>query len=54
VQAADLILVLDKGRVVQRGQHAELLAQPGLYRQIAALQSQIEAELTAELEAAAA
>ncbi len=35
---ADLILVLDKGRVVQRGTHEELLAQPGLYREIYDLQ----------------
>ena len=31
VQNADQILVLDGGHIVQRGTHAELLAQPGLY-----------------------
>jgi len=31
VQDADLILVLDDGRVVERGDHARLLAQGGLY-----------------------
>jgi len=31
ILAADLILVLDAGRVVQRGTHAELLARGGLY-----------------------
>lgn len=34
VQNADRILVLDAGRVVQAGTHAELVAQPGLYRQL--------------------
>ena len=31
VRAADQILVLDHGRIVQRGTHPELLAVPGLY-----------------------
>ncbi|MGA8245423.1 MAG: ABC transporter ATP-binding protein [Nocardioides sp.] len=31
VRDADLILVLDAGRIVQRGTHAQLLAQGGLY-----------------------
>ena len=35
---ADQILVLDEGRIAQRGTHVELLAQPGLYRQIYDLQ----------------
>jgi len=32
VTDADLILVLDEGRIVQRGRHAELLRRRGLYR----------------------
>lgn len=32
VTAADQILVIDKGRVVQRGTHAELMGQEGIYR----------------------
>ena len=32
--AADVILVMDKGRLVERGTHAELLAQGGLYAQL--------------------
>ena len=31
VQDADLILVMDGGRIVARGDHASLLAQDGLY-----------------------
>ena len=38
VRRADLILVMDKGRIVQRGKHAGLLAQGGLYREIYDLQ----------------
>lgn len=49
VMQADTILVLDKGVVVQSGTHRELLAQPGLYRRIYDLQSQIEDELQADL-----
>ena len=32
VRNADLILVLEAGRVVQRGTHSELIAEGGLYR----------------------
>ncbi len=38
VQRADQILVLDRGRVVERGTHAELLAAGGLYRHLYELQ----------------
>jgi ATP-binding cassette subfamily B protein len=38
VQAADRILVLDQGRLVEEGTHLELVAQGGLYAKLAALQ----------------
>jgi ATP-binding cassette subfamily B protein len=38
VRRADLILVLDKGRIVQQGRHEELLKGGGLYREIYDLQ----------------
>ncbi len=44
---ADLILVLDQGRIVERGKHAELLSQQGLYRQIYDLQLRDQEEFAA-------
>jgi ATP-binding cassette, subfamily B, multidrug efflux pump len=38
LKSADFILVLDQGQIVQRGTHDELLAVPGLYREIYDLQ----------------
>ncbi|HTX90040.1 MAG TPA: ABC transporter ATP-binding protein [Anaerolineales bacterium] len=38
VRRADLILVMEDGRIVQRGRHTQLLAQGGLYREIYDLQ----------------
>jgi subfamily B ATP-binding cassette protein MsbA len=38
VRDADHILVLDQGRVVEQGRHADLLAQGGLYARLHALQ----------------
>lgn len=34
IQHADLILVLQEGRIAQRGRHADLIAQPGWYRDV--------------------
>lgn len=49
IMAADLILVMDKGRIVQRGTHDELVMQDGIYRQIYDIQTRIEAELEKEI-----
>jgi ATP-binding cassette subfamily B protein len=49
VMDADLILVMDQGRIVQRGAHAELVNQPGIYRQIYDMQSRVEIELEREI-----
>ena len=49
VMNADLILVLDQGRIVQRGTHAELVAQEGMYRRIYDMQARIEVELEREI-----
>jgi ATP-binding cassette subfamily B protein len=48
VRRADLILVVDGGRIVQRGRHAELLREGGLYREIYDLQLADQAGIAAE------
>jgi ATP-binding cassette subfamily B protein len=49
IMDADLILVLDKGRIIQRGQHEELANKEGIYRQIFEIQTRIEVELEKEI-----
>ena len=49
VMNAELILVLEKGRVVQCGHHKELLHADGPYREIFKLQALIEDELAQDL-----
>jgi ATP-binding cassette subfamily B protein len=44
IMDADQIIVLDRGRIVERGTHAELLARGGAYAQMWALQQQEDAE----------
>ena len=43
VQNADRILVLDKGRIVESGTHAELSKKSGLYARLSELQFGSEA-----------
>ncbi len=40
IRAADRILVMDEGRIVEQGDHAALVAQDGLYAKLASLQFQ--------------
>ncbi len=49
VMDADLILVLDCGKIVQSGLHDELVYQEGIYRQIFEIQTRIEVELEKEI-----
>lgn len=44
---ADLIIVLDHGRIVQSGTHNELVSEPGMYQRIWEIQSSLEAEVIA-------
>jgi ATP-binding cassette subfamily B protein len=47
---ADKILVLEHGRLVDEGTHAELVAKEGLYRRIAHIQNALEEDLAQELD----
>jgi len=49
VMDADLILVFDKGEIVQKGTHEALMKQSGMYREIFDIQTRIEVELEKEI-----
>lgn len=50
VMKADIILVLDKGKVVQNGNHEELVNQfGGMYRKVYDIQTRIDEELEQEI-----
>ncbi|MFN2112646.1 MAG: ABC transporter ATP-binding protein, partial [Anaerolineales bacterium] len=46
---ADLILVLENGKVVQQGTHQQLIGQSGIYQEIFNLQTRIDSALKMEL-----
>lgn len=46
---ADLILVLENGKIIQQGQHQQLIGQPGIYQEIFNLQTRIDSALKIEL-----
>ncbi len=54
VMEADLILVLDGGRIVQRGTHEQLIVQPGIYQRIHDMQTRIADALEEEIASASA
>jgi ATP-binding cassette subfamily B protein len=49
VMDADLILVLEDGAIVQRGNHEELIKQEGIYKRIHEMQTRMELALEQEL-----
>lgn len=45
VSEADQILVIDKGKIVQRGSHHDLIKEEGLYKRVYNIQSSLDDEL---------
>ena len=53
VHRADAIIVLEDGRIIERGTHQELLASDGLYSQIYELQLRPQEEVMRDVESPA-
>jgi ATP-binding cassette, subfamily B, bacterial len=51
VMQADRIIVLEHGRCVQLGSHAELIRQPGLYQRLCDIQGALDREIQRDLDA---
>jgi ATP-binding cassette subfamily B protein len=49
VMNADLILVMDKGEIIQMGKHEDLVTQDGMYRKIYDIQTRVDEELDEEI-----
>jgi len=49
VMDADLILVLDGGQIVERGDHKTLMAEQGIYRSVYDMQAKVEVEIEKEM-----
>jgi len=50
VSEADMIIVLDQGKVVQSGTHDELINKTGLYRNVWSIQNSLEEELANQID----
>lgn len=50
ITSADLVLVMDNGKITQRGTHRELISQSGMYQEIFSIQTRIDDELQKEID----
>jgi len=50
VMNADLILVMDSGKIIQKGKHDDLIKQEGIYSEIHKIQNKLSIQLQNELD----